>query len=286
MRLKFRRASRLPSPVSSTEWVEYFRTNSRSLLPIPWDQGAQVTDRQRDAIAVSIAEFQLGESSEGRHFIACARAYAAHSGDENYVAALGAFIAEEQRHARDLGRFMDLAGIPRAGHSWPDRIFRWLRRRAGLELSITVLVTAEIIARVYYAALRDATCSTVLRTLCRQILADEIRHVQFQAERLAILRRGRSRRTIAAAQVAHRLFLAGTCLVVWHKHRRAMRAGGYGFRRFWRETWSYMRDALRRMDPGQYTFEPQPAPTLKGRQRWHRNWEGPADPRPRIVGRR
>jgi hypothetical protein len=162
------------------------------------------------------------------------------------------FIAEENRHAQELGRFLDLAGIPRVGASWPDTVFRILRRRAGLELSIVVLVTAEIIAKVYYAALRDATGSPVLRRLCEQILRDERHHVHFQSQRVALLRAQRSRPSIRVRVALHRFLLAGTCVVVWRKHGRAMRAGGFGFRRFWRATWREMNDAIADMDPANY----------------------------------
>jgi len=237
---------------SSGQWGRYFRHNNQCLLGLPWDAGAEVTDAERDAIASSVAEFQLGESSEGRHLVAAARRYAERTGDAAYVEALRLFIGEEHRHARDLGRFMDLAGIGRAGKAWPDTVFRWLRRRAGLETSVVVLVTAEVIAEVYYAALREATGSRVLRRLCDQILSDEVEHVNFQTQRLAIVRRGRRRWRVAAAQAAHRFLMAGTCFVVWHKHGRAMRAGGYSFRRFWRETWRHMRQALAQADPRSY----------------------------------
>jgi hypothetical protein len=237
---------------TSAEWAAYFRDNGHCLLEQPWDSGAQVTDAERHNIAESLQEFQLGESSEGRHIVSAARRYAEESGDVDYVEALCLFIGEEHRHARDLGRFLDRAGVPRAAKSWPDAVFRWLRRRAGLETSIVVLVTAEIIAKVYYAALREATCSKLLRRLCDQILTDEVAHVHFQTERLAVLRGGRARWRIAAAHSLHRFLLAGTCIVVWHKHGRAMRAGGYGFERFWRDTWREMREALFRSDPASY----------------------------------
>lgn len=250
------RAQRRPNrPLSSHEWVEYFRSNAASLMAIPWECGGAITDDQREAIATSIAEFQLGESSEGKHFKGFARAYAQCTGDFSYVPALGAFIAEENRHARDLGRFMDLAGIARASRSWPDVVFRWLRKRAGLELSITVLVTAEIIAEVYYAALREATDSPVLRRLCDQILRDEVKHVQFQCERLAILRRRRRPWIVALQQSAHRLFLTGTILVVWRQHGRALRAGHWSFARFWRDVWAHMKIAMELADPLSYAFE-------------------------------
>ena len=243
----------LPAPRSSASWAAYFRDNDRHLLPLPWSGGAGVTPEEREAVAASVQEFQLGESSEGRNLINAARAYAAASGDADYVEALLLFIAEEHRHARDLGGFLDLAGVPRAAHAWPDTVFRWLRRGASLETSIVVLVTAEVIAKVYYAALREATGSPLLRRLCDQILRDEVAHVHFQTERLAVLRKRRRRSLVWLSATLHRVLMFGTIFVVWHKHGRAMRAGGYPFRRFWRETWGELSDALRGADPARFT---------------------------------
>jgi len=241
---------------TSEEWREYFHRNAANLLPIPWQAGVTLTEGERRAIAASVQEFQLGESSEGKHFQGLARQYGERTGDMEYVYALRLFIAEENRHARDLGRVMDLAGIERIGHTWPDAVFRWLRHRAGLELSIAVLVTAEIIAKVYYAALRRATRSEVLRRLCDQILRDEDFHVRFQCERLAILRARRSRFTVWAKGAVQRWFFAGTCRVVWWKHRHALRAGGFSYRSFRRAARREMLAAVRLMDPANYVMGP------------------------------
>lgn len=240
---------------TSSQWWRYFRANRDDLMTLPWADGAQLTEAERDAIAASIAEFQLGESSEGKHLIAEAGRWAERAEDPDYVRAMGAFIAEENRHARDLGRFMDIEGIARQERTLADSVFRRLRRLAGLELSISVLVTAEIIAQVYYQALAAATGSTILKTLCEQILHDEDRHVRFQCERLAILRsrRGRAGRTLCLA--AHRVLMLGTLLVVWVNHRRALVAGGHGWRRFWRSTWDHAERALRIADPVSYASQ-------------------------------
>jgi hypothetical protein len=243
---------------ASAAWAEHFRRSLARPEIVRADEAVELTLDEVEAIATSVQEFQLGESSEGRHLISAANRYAAWSGDLEYVAALRLFIAEENRHARELGRFLDGAGIPRVKAAWPDTVFRFLRRRAGLELSIVVLVTAEIIAKVYYAALRDATGSSVLQRLCRQILRDERQHVTFQSQRVALLRARRSRWSIRIRVALHRVLMAGTCVVVWRHHGRAMRAGGFGFRRFWRATWREMRRAMAEMDPRNY-------PALTGR---------------------
>src|SRR5215218_3557835 len=80
--------------IGSGAWVQYFRFNAKALLSIPWSEGLYFTDETRAAIASSVQEFQLGESSEGKHLLACARRHAAETGDPAYVEALGLFIAE------------------------------------------------------------------------------------------------------------------------------------------------------------------------------------------------
>jgi hypothetical protein len=175
------------------------------------------------------------------------------------VEALRLFIAEEQRHGRELGKFLQLAGVPLLQKTSIDGIFRFLRHLAGLELMITVLVTAEIIAQVYYDALRAASSSAALKTICDQILDDEEEHVQFQCQRLAILRRDRSPLYLFAARLFQRGLLACTCVVLWHKHGPTLRAGGFPFTRFVPATFAAMRTALQIAEPGGKHADRSPA---------------------------
>lgn len=220
------------SLMSSLEWCDYFQANAQRLLPILWEASAGLTEAERDAVAHSIRIFQLGETGEGRHITRAAGEYAANSGDVHYPAALRMFIEEEHRHAALLGRFLDGAGIPRLTKQWSDGIFRRLRHFAGLEMAICVLLTAELIAKIYYAALHAATGSIVLRRICEQILRDEAMHVRFQSERLWILRRGRGRIARDGAVALQGLLFFMTCVVFWISHRRMLRAGGFSLRRF------------------------------------------------------
>lgn len=221
----------------SEEWLNYFRRNAEQTLSIPWDAGAELTEGEAAAITESVQGFQLGESSEGRHLIQCAQAHAAQTGDAAYFEAIKLFIREEQRHAQMLGRFLKLNNIETLGKTWPDTVFRIMRRRAGLELSVAVLVTAEIIAEVYYPALQKATGSAILRRICDQIIRDEQPHVQFQCERLAILQAGRSRFRNRLVRAAQRFLFRGTCVVVWLKHGRVFRRAGQTFRQFYEGAW-------------------------------------------------
>jgi hypothetical protein len=112
----------------------------------------------------------------------------------------------------------------------------------------------ETHALLYYAAVRRATGSGVLRAVCGRILADEVPHIRFQCERLAILHRRRPRVQLAATMAMHRVFFAAITLLIWCGHRRALRAGGYTFRGFWRAAWRKMRHAWRLMDPRRYRW--------------------------------
>src|SRR5258706_9061758 len=230
---------------TSLEWRIYYEENASLLLEIPWQIGREVTDEERKAITTSVQDFQAGESSEGRHLFQYSKAYAEQTGDYEYIEAIRLFIAEEQRHARDLTHFLQINEIPLVKTTFTDGVFRRLRQILGnLEISIAVLVTAEIIAIVYYTALRDATNSQVLQTLCKQILQDEVRHVEFQAEQLGKLRAKRHWLLLAATNGLQRFLFWGTGFVVWLFHGRVFRKSGYSFTRFWKYCWGEFNKAF------------------------------------------
>jgi hypothetical protein len=241
---------------NSARWTAYFRVNARDRLTVPWEAGAGATPEELAAIAGSLRAWQLGESSDGAHLLAAAQSYAGRVNDPEFLEAIRLFIAEEQRHGADLGRFLDLAGIPRKSRDWGDTFFRAIRYLVPrMEIWATPVVMVETHAMLYYRAIHDATGSPVLKQICTQILRDEMPHIRFQCERLSILHRRRPRPLYAVTMACHRVFFAATTLAVWLGHRRALRAGGYGFRRFWREAWSRMRQAWRMMDPRNYVWE-------------------------------
>jgi bacterioferritin (cytochrome b1) len=218
--------------VNFAKWFDYFANNKLNLLAIRWDDAYVLTEDERKTITKSIQQFQLGENSEGKHLINSAKKYAARTGDHLYYDALIDFIKEEQRHAKDLARFMRLQGIPLVRNHWVDQVFRKMRRFAGLELSVIVLITAEIIAKVYYQALKQSTNSTILKDLCHQILRDEEKHVEFQSQTLRKLNAGRNQLVNGTGRLFHRVLLEGTLLVVWQQHSKVFIAGGYTFSQF------------------------------------------------------
>ena len=227
----------------SVTWCQHFRRNVHRQISIPWDRAVPLNEAQRCVLIPSLQDFQLGESSEGKHGRARAAAYAERIGDRHYPEAIRLFFAEENRHSAYLARYLHHHGADTLGRSWTDFVFRRVRRLMGLKTLLTVLLTAELIGEVYYRAIHAATRCPALRAVCAQLLRDETMHVRFHVERFAFFRAGQPEWQVAVHRLMWRGLFAAACLAVWAKHGRAFRFGGRGFGRFWREAWTGFRRA-------------------------------------------
>lgn len=216
--------------MNESDWVRYFRANAAEPC-LPWDDGYRLSGAERAVVIESIQQFQLGENAQGQRLLERAQAV-----DAAFVPALRLFIKEEQRHSHLLARFLFMQGAQCMRRHWVHAAFRRVRGFAGLELRMRVLATAEVLAIPYYTALRDATGSPLLRSICRRILAEEAEHLRFQAFTFGRLGSRRAAPIWALTRAAHRLFLMATSLVVWMQHRLVFRAGGYSLRGLWRQT--------------------------------------------------
>lgn len=205
-------------------WIRYFEQNQ---WPAFGDSAARLNPGERDLIRKSIRQFQLGEGSDGYTFLGLGREFAAETGEPDYVRSLELFVAEEQRHSRILGHFMDLEGIPRQTKDAADSLFRMVRQMWGHECMIVVLVSAECVAVPYYSALHDATGSPLLRTICRQILRDEAMHLKYQGQTLARLAQGRGFWLTSLTQAAQKAAVFAASLMVFTQHRGFFRAVGW-----------------------------------------------------------
>ncbi len=211
------------------DWVDHFRRRRATRPALPWGAGPRLSAEEQRGVLGSIAIFQRGETGEGKHFLRVGRRHAESVGDPAYVEALALFIDEEGDHAGMLGRYLNGFDYPWLTRNWTDFCFRWLRHQAGLELTIAVLLTAEVIAMVYYAALRRATQCPLLRGICSQILEDEVYHLQFQGDRLGRLYALHSPAVAAIHRALHRGLLECVWGVVWWTHCRVLQRAGLRF---------------------------------------------------------
>jgi hypothetical protein len=215
-------------------WLNHFEHHAQHPRGVPHGLSDLLRSDERRLIANSIATFQLGEQSEGRTLLRSAQRFAHGRRIPALVRIVELFIREEQRHAALLQVFMEDHHIALKKTDWTDRVFRVVRRLAGLELCIYILVSAELIGIVYYRSLEAATDCQRLRVLCRSLVSDELAHVGFESQLLLALRAGRSAPVQALMRLAHRAFIAGTAGVVWATHRSVLRQGRYGARTFLR----------------------------------------------------
>ncbi|HEV7780965.1 MAG TPA: hypothetical protein VGO58_06845 [Chitinophagaceae bacterium] len=218
-------------------WYRYFLSNQSHFGHIDWTDTRPLTATEREMISSSVRQFQRGEYSEGKHFLQFARTMH----DKNYVETIPLFIREEQDHSSVLGQFMEIHQIDKLKEHWLDDVFRGLRKLAGLEGLVTVLLTAEMISMVYYKALNRATGSVLLQKICKQILKDEAMHLRFQSYSLRVLYQRKKRIAVLFSALLHRILMAGTIVTVWCCHKKVVRAGGYHFLSFSRDVWKEFR---------------------------------------------
>jgi hypothetical protein len=216
-------------------WLEIFTTRASQLTMRRPGRDDWISDEECSLIAGSIATFQLGEQSEGRTLLRFSEKFAARHGVPALPAVTALFIKEEQSHAAQLKEFMLANGIPLKKKSWTDSIFRVLRKLAGFEAAVTVLVTAEMIGFVYYRALARATESRCLKAICRAMCADESVHLRYETQLLMTLRGGRGPLMRRIVERAHRVLLTASALIVYFDHRRVLKHVGYDPQTFVRD---------------------------------------------------
>jgi hypothetical protein len=229
---------------SLKDWHNYFVQNSENKGDFNWQPEDLLTEEEKDCVGKSIAAFQLGEHSEGKGLMKAADSFARRHENDYLSSITRLFIAEEQNHALLLRKFMELNGIPLLKHNWTDSIFRRLRKNVGFELSITVLIAAEIISLVYYDALQSGTKSGLLKSICSKILSDERIHVKYESEILNSMRQTKSTFLRAITAFLHRFLFIGTIFVVYVSHRKVLNRGKYDFSNFVAACWLEFSDCF------------------------------------------
>ena len=209
-------------------WLNHFEYHAEHPRRLPDAVPNVLTVTERQLIAPSISIFQLGEESSGSNLMRAADFFAQKHSAPEVARITELLIGEEQQHAALLKGFMASHGIETRQHHWTERAFRRVRRLAQLELSLGVLLTAELVGNVYYRALEMVTECQRLRLLCRMMVADELAHIGFESDLLLSLRAGKPAPVRFALDMAHRTLLMGVALVVWTTHRAVLAKAGYG----------------------------------------------------------
>lgn len=213
-------------------WLNHFEYHARRRRRVPRGLSDVLRGDERQLIASSIATFQLGEQSAGRTLLRATERFVQGKQVPQLVRIIALLIREERRHAALLRAFMQDHRMALKRSDWTDRVFRLIRRLAGLRMYVSVLVCAELIGHVYYRALESATDCRRLQVLCRSIVSDELAHVGFESQLLFMLRAERAAPLRTLMRPAHRTFFIITAAVVWLTHGSVLRRAGHSARSF------------------------------------------------------
>jgi hypothetical protein len=218
---------------TSIEWLEHYRQNLQ-VQRVDWNVSPDIKEEEVEKILSSLQAWQLGETSEGKNLLHASTLYAEKIGDPDYPKAVELFIKEEQKHGNNLGKYLDLIEKPRIKKDWGDSLFRKIRYfNSSMELWTLAVITVESTAQIFYQSLKDATGCILLKQICTDILIDEASHIDFQFERFFIIYKSKNPVTRPFALCFYKLFYFATILVVWSAHKKAFRAGGNNFKKYW-----------------------------------------------------
>lgn len=215
--------------LASRRWRDNFERHAGRHSRLRMEARPELAPDLEAGLRSSLAVFQLGETGEGTHLLVAA----ASTGDEAYVEAIAAFLAEEHEHARLLAMILAEFDEPLLTHHWTDGVFVALRRVSGLRAEVLTLLVAELVALRYYEVLHHGLAGhRDLAAIFGAIHADEVRHVDFHADTLPRHLERWSPGMWWCARVVWNLVLYGSAFVVAVGHRRLLRACGVGIWRF------------------------------------------------------
>ncbi len=225
-------------------WIEYFEYNNKNLLKLDYTNNKELTEEEINLIAPSIKAFQLGEGSQGKHLTKVVEEYAKKTNYKDYPEIMKWFIIEENRHSQTLKKFMEIYNIKPVQKLSVDNIFRILRKLMGIECEVIVLVTAEMVALSYYTALSNSTGSTLLKTICTQMLNDELKHVVLQSATLHRISKNRNKTTNNIIRFIRKILMNLTVFVVGHKFKNLFLKGGYSYKEFKNHCREYLEESI------------------------------------------
>lgn len=218
---------------TSEQWLEHFSQNLKAER-VDWTLDPDIKDHELKNILASLQAWQLGETSEGKNLLHASTIYAKSINDTYYPEAVKLFIKEEQKHGNNLGKYLDLIDQPRIKKDWGDSLFRYIRYfNSSMELWTLAVITVESTAQIFYQSLKSATECKLLKQICTDILIDEAAHIDFQFERFLTIYESKSKASRFFRYNFYKLFYFSTILVVWFAHKKAFKAGGNSFSKYW-----------------------------------------------------
>jgi hypothetical protein len=203
-------------------WIAHFRANKNDRPEPQWDTPMTLGEEQRRALALSLAEYQLGDGGGPCRLIARdAERYRAQADDIRTVVDL--WFDEEREHSRLLGGAVQRLRGEFVTTTFAFRAFNFCRSAIGVQFEMLVLLIVEIVSTVYYRVIRRHSGDAPINAMCRLIIRDEVGHIRFHRDRLAAWYPN----GVGALWRAHFYALGFACAgFLWFGHGRWLRTIG------------------------------------------------------------
>lgn len=169
-----------------SHWIHHFRQNRLNRTEPDWKAPLHLDDRKRDALAASLAEYQLGDGGGPCRLIA-SDAETLRASDDHVREVIDLWFAEEKEHSRLLHGAVSRLDGTLVEDSYAFRLFNQCRRLFDAQFEMLVLLIVEIVSTGYYRVIRNHCDDTPISDMCRLILRDEAGHVAFHRDRLRSL---------------------------------------------------------------------------------------------------
>ena len=203
-------------------WLTHFRANREDRPEPEWSAPFSITGEKLHLLRKSLAEYQLGDGG-GECCLVAGDAETYRGASEEARAVVDAWFAEEREHSRLLARAVERVGGEFITSTPAFRLFYAIRRMLGVQFEMLVLLIVEIVSTGYYRVLRRHVGDEPIAAMCRLILRDEARHIDFHRDRLAA-RQPRGAGTLWTWQFH---LLGRACAwFLWLGHGRCLRALG------------------------------------------------------------
>ena len=203
-------------------WIAYFTANKLDRPEPDWAAPFSMPELKRKLLAKSIAEYQLGDGG-GECRLVARDAEMFRCSAEEVLQTVGSWFAEEREHSRLLACAVRRIGGEFITDTFAFRMFYALRRSMDVNFEMLVLLIVEIVSTGYYRVIRRHVGDEPLAAMCKLILRDEARHIDFHRDRLAALHPA-GFGVLRAFQF--RLLAHGCGAFLWLGHGRCLRALG------------------------------------------------------------
>lgn len=208
-----------------------------------------LTFTEANILGRSIAQFQLGEVSDGAYLVNALTTWAIRTGRDELIPLGHHLIRGSKHHAFLLGEFMQHHDLPKVRFHPLDAGFRIIRRLGAAETMLSTLLIAELIATHYYQCLGNSTRSPMLKRISTQLLADENAHIELYRKLLEDLRGERSAfHNAFISLIEHGAFVAAL-IAVWPFHYKVYRRAGTGLSAYCHIYWTRFRSAIASRKP-------------------------------------